>query len=66
VAFFVAAIAVAFAALSHGVPAIARPVAAAESDGFAAAVVVAADFVVVEPGAAAAGGVKSLGVEKKP
>jgi hypothetical protein len=38
VAFFVAAIAVAFAALSHGVPAIARPVAA---DGFAAAVVVA-------------------------
>lgn len=61
-AFFVAAIAVAFAALSHGVPAIARPVAA---DGFAAAVVVAADFV-VEPDAAAAGGVKSLGVEKKP
>jgi len=71
-AFVVAAIA--FAALSNELPAIARPVAAVESDAFAAASVVAADFVAVDvvPAVAVAvvadadAGVRSSGVGKKP
>jgi hypothetical protein len=67
-AFVVAAIA--FAALSNELPAIARPVAAVESAGFAAASVVAADFVavavVVAVVADADAGVRSSGVGKKP
>jgi len=65
-AVFVSGIAVAFDALLHEPPALARPAGAVESADFAAAAAVAADFVVVEPDAVVAdAGLRSSGVGKK-